>query len=58
MICQPCDINGVHHTKREAYDHYRPKPLYPFNSVNFRNLAPACHECITALPTGEKGKRT
>lgn len=39
------DIKGVHHTKREAYDHYLPKALYPFNSINFRNLAPACHEC-------------
>ena len=35
------DLNG----KREAYDHYLPKALYPFNSINFRNLAPACHEC-------------
>lgn len=24
---------------------YLPKALYPFNSINFRNLAPACHEC-------------
>lgn len=39
------DIKGVHHTRREAYDHYLPKALYPFNSINFRYLAPACHEC-------------
>lgn len=47
-ICPFCGIGhikGPHHTKREAYDHYLPKSLYPFNSVNFRNLVPACHEC-------------
>lgn len=47
-ICPFCGIEhikGPHHTKREAYDHYLPKARYPFNSINFRNLAPACHEC-------------
>jgi hypothetical protein len=44
-FCGLGDIKGVHHSKREAYDHYLPKALYPFNSINFRNLAPACHEC-------------
>jgi hypothetical protein len=44
-FCGISDIKGPDHTKREAYDHYLPKALYPFNSVNFRNLAPACHEC-------------
>lgn len=44
-FCGLGDIKGVHHTKREAYDHYLPKALYPFTSINFRNLAPACHEC-------------
>jgi hypothetical protein len=44
-FCGLGDIKGVHHTKRDAYDHYLPKALYPFNSINFRNLAPACHEC-------------
>lgn len=44
-FCGIGDIKGPHHTKREAYDHYLPKALYPFNSINFRNLAPACHEC-------------
>lgn len=46
--CPFCGIGGIkgsHHSKREAYDHYLPKALYPFNSINFRNLAPACHEC-------------
>lgn len=44
-FCGIGDIKGPNHTKREAYDHYLPKALYPFNSINFRNLAPACHEC-------------
>jgi len=44
-FCGIGDIKGPHHTKREAYDHYLPKALYPFNSINFRNLAPACHAC-------------
>ncbi len=44
-FCGIADVKGVHHTKREAYDHYLPKDLYPFNSINFRNLAPTCHEC-------------
>jgi hypothetical protein len=44
-FCGLGDIKGVHHSKRDAYDHYLPEALYPFNSINFRNLAPACHEC-------------
>jgi hypothetical protein len=44
-FCGIGDIKGEHHSKREAYDHYLPKALYPFNSINFYNLAPACHEC-------------
>ena len=43
--CGYGDIKGQHHSKREAYDHFLPKGTYPFNSVNFRNLAPMCHEC-------------
>lgn len=44
-FCGIGDLKGIHHTRREAYDHYLPKYRYPFNSINFRNLAPACHEC-------------
>lgn len=44
-FCGIQDIKGLYHTKREAYDHYLPKSIYPFVSINFRNLAPACHEC-------------
>ncbi|MBI1907060.1 MAG: hypothetical protein HYS20_12635 [Rhodocyclales bacterium] len=55
-ICPFCGvghIKGPHHTKREAYDHYLPKSLYPFNSANFRNLVPACHECNTSYKQGK-----
>jgi len=47
-ICPFCGIHsikGIYHTKREAYDHFLPKGKYPFNSINFKNLAPMCHEC-------------
>ena len=61
-FCGIGDVKGVHHTKREAYDHYLPKGLYPFNSINFRNLAPACHECnstykLTKDPVSTAGGR-
>lgn len=44
-FCGLSDVKGVHHTKREAYDHYLPKGMYPFNSINFHNLSPMCNEC-------------
>ncbi|HBA83498.1 MAG TPA: hypothetical protein DCZ95_05320 [Verrucomicrobia bacterium] len=43
--CGYGDIKGHGRTKREAYDHFLPKGTYPFNSVNFKNLAPICTEC-------------
>jgi len=44
-FCGLSDMKGIHHTKREAYDHFLPKGKYPFNSINFKNLAPMCQEC-------------
>lgn len=47
-ICPFCGLNeikGPHHSKREAYDHFIPKSKYPFNSINFKNLAPMCNDC-------------
>lgn len=44
-FCGLTDMKGADHEFREAYDHYLPKALYPFNSINLHNLAPACHEC-------------
>ena len=52
-FCGIIDIMGEHHTKREAYDHYLPKSLYPFNSINFHNLAPACHTCNSSYKQGK-----
>lgn len=46
--CPFCGIEklkGNNHKPREAYDHYIPKADYPFNSVNFKNLAPMCNDC-------------
>lgn len=44
-FCGMADMQSVYHSKREAYDHYLPKALYPFNSVNCINLVPTCHHC-------------
>ncbi|MBX9964045.1 MAG: hypothetical protein K2Y35_13365 [Burkholderiales bacterium] len=52
-FCGISDVFGVYHSKREAYDHYLPKALYPFNSINFRNLVPACHHCNSSYKTSK-----
>lgn len=47
-ICPFCGLEGLdgqYEETREAYDHYLPKSLYPFNSINFHNLVPACSKC-------------
>ncbi|MBX9986358.1 hypothetical protein [Priestia aryabhattai] len=47
-LCPFCglhDLKGPYSSKREAYDHYLPKATYAFSSINFKNLAPMCHEC-------------
>lgn len=54
--CPFCGINdllGEYHSRREAYDHYLPKALYPFNSINFKNLVPACHHCNSSYKTSK-----
>jgi hypothetical protein len=54
--CPFCGINdllGEYHSKREAYDHYLPKTLYPFNSINFHNLVPTCHHCNSSYKTSK-----
>lgn len=52
-FCGIADIQGVYHSTREAYDHYLPKGIYPFNSINFRNLVPACHHCNSSYKTSK-----
>jgi len=47
-ICPFCGImpmDGQFDPTRDAYDHYLPKSKYPFNSINFKNLPPACNTC-------------
>lgn len=47
-ICPFCGIYPIdsnYASTREAYDHYLPKAIYPFNSINFKNLSPMCHKC-------------
>lgn len=50
-FCGIADMQGIYHSTREAYDHCLPKGLYPFNSINFRNLVPACHHCNSSYKT-------
>ncbi|CCH12411.1 HNH endonuclease [Stenotrophomonas muris] len=52
-FCGLNDLLGEFHSKREAYDHYLPKALYPFNSINFRNLVPSCHHCNSSYKTSK-----
>jgi len=52
-FCGLSDLLGPDHGPREAYDHYLPKALYPFNSINFRNLLPACHHCNSSYKGGK-----
>lgn len=47
-ICPFCGIlpiDGNLVSTREAYDHFLPKSIYPFNSINFKNLSPMCYKC-------------
>lgn len=44
-FCGLNDIKSHHLTTRDAFDHFLPKSIYPFNSVNFRNLFPMCDDC-------------
>ncbi len=52
-FCGIADMLGEYHNKRDAYDHYLPKAIYPFNSINFHNLAPACHHCNSNYKTSK-----
>ncbi len=52
-FCGISDLVGEYQSKREAYDHYLPKALYPFNSINFHNLVPACHHCNSSYKSSK-----
>jgi hypothetical protein len=56
-LCPICGIGELkkHEDKtRDQYDHYLPKAIYPFSSVNFENLVPCCKECNSFDAKGEK----
>lgn len=47
-ICPFCGVNSIDGnivSTKDAYDHYLPKSIYPFNSINFKNLSPMCYKC-------------
>ncbi|WP_294262899.1 hypothetical protein [uncultured Chryseobacterium sp.] len=48
-VCPFCGVSSLKpktdRKRRNAYDHYIPKAKYPFVSINFKNLFPACYEC-------------
>jgi len=46
--CPFCGIQKIKShriRKRDAYDHYLPKSLFPFTAINVKNLAPMCKDC-------------
>lgn len=50
-ICPFCGINSIDgniESTKDAYDHFLPKSIYPFNSINFKNLSPMCYKCNSA----------
>jgi hypothetical protein len=56
-LCPVCGIGELKkHTDdiRDQYDHYLPKALYPFSSVNFKNLVPICRECNSLDVKGDE----
>lgn len=47
-ICRFCGTGKIlnkFHSKRSALDHYLPRSLYPFLSINCNNLIPICDTC-------------
>lgn len=50
-VCHGCGIGNVlteDNSPRDAFDHYLPKAIYPFVSLNFHNLVPVCPHCNSA----------
>lgn len=48
QFCPSCGITRIFaydFSQREDFDHYLPKSLYPFTSVNYQNLVPICKYC-------------
>jgi hypothetical protein len=56
-LCPFCGIGELKKSQdktRDPYDHYLPKSLYPFSSINFQNLVPSCKDCNSFDVKGEK----
>jgi hypothetical protein len=56
-LCPTCGIGELKMTEsktRDQYDHFLPKSLYPFSSVNFENLVLCCKECNSFDVKGDK----
>ncbi|WP_416448393.1 hypothetical protein ACH3PA_01160 [Leeuwenhoekiella sp. A2] len=48
LKCPACgirDVETIYDDERDQYDHYLAKSIYPFSSVNFKNLVPICQKC-------------
>lgn len=45
--CPVCGLipQNTKEEKKEDYDHLLPYTIYPFSSINFKNLAPICVDC-------------
>ena len=47
-VCRCCGIGRIltrANEPRDAFDHYLPKGIYPYVSINFKNLVPTCYHC-------------
>lgn len=44
-FCGNTSLETKYEPVRNAFDHYLAKQTYPFVSVNFKNLVPACYAC-------------
>ncbi len=53
-ICGIGELKNAHDITRDQYDHYLPKSIYPFSSINFYNLVPCCKDCNSFETKGDK----
>lgn len=53
-ICGIGELKKSHDDTRDQYDHYLPKSLYPYSSINFLNIVPCCKECNSFDAKGDK----
>jgi hypothetical protein len=53
-FCPTCGIERMktYEERPNQYDHYLPKNVYPFSSINFQNLVPICTDCNSILEKG------